>query len=247
VCAEQNEQNEIIKGYLQKQGSLQVASLIYTKKGVQRGPAGNKQTYGDDRVAVTIVTGFRYHTVVKKSLEKLPAIRAQEIIDLARERDLKTKEGNEIGFVDVQEALIELWDSFNQTLAGKNTSSTEEVFEPLEVEGQTVPGAKVYTGEGDPNDPRAPVPGTVYLAGLKIREKVLEEAANPLPETRSKGKSIAKRLIREKLPVGRYVSYVLSPDSDFDLRVGNTGGISAADGQVSDSSSEVDSLLDMIS
>lgn len=239
--------NEIIKGYLKGQGTLQVTSLVYTKRGVQRGPAGNKQTYGDDKVVVTFITGFNYQHVVEKSLEKLPGLRAQEILDLAREQGLHDRNGNEIGFPEIQEALLELWASFKKTLAGKNTSTTENVFDPLEVEGQKVPGAKVYTGPGDPSDPKAAVPGTIYLSGLKINERVLEEAANPLPETKSKGKSIAKRLIRAALPVGRYVSYVLSPDSDFDLRVGNTGGIAASEGKVEDLTLAVEGLLDLLS
>lgn len=242
-----NEGNEIIKGYLKGQGTLQVTSLVYRKKGVQRGSAGKKQTYGDEKVAVTIITGFNYKHVVEKSLEKLPQIRAQEIIDAARSAGIKDKDGNEIGFPDIQEALLELWDSFKKTLVDQNTSTTDQVFEPLEVEGQKVPGCRVYTGPGDPNDPKAPVQGTIYLSGLKIKETVLEEAPNPLPETKSKGKSIAKRLVRASLPVGRYVSYILDPGSDFDLRVGSGAGITASDGTVVNLGQEVADLLDLIS
>ena len=48
--------------------------LVVRKKGVERGPKGNKVRYGDDLVHVTLVTGFRYGSLVERSADALDAM-----------------------------------------------------------------------------------------------------------------------------------------------------------------------------
>jgi len=80
-------------------------------------------------------------------------------------------------------------------------------------------------------DAKAPLDGTVYLQGLRIRSKVVTAATNgPVPKPNSKPKTLAKNALRGLLPVSRYVSYALEPGQDFILKVGGTARLSA-DGQ----------------
>jgi hypothetical protein len=114
---------------------------------------------------------------------------------------------------------MELTDSFDKTLAGTNESTTEHVYEPLVVNGETVRGSRVYTG--NPNGQDAATPGTVYLQGLKIGERVLDAAPNgPVPASQSAAKTVAKNVLRSRLPVARYVSYKLDAAGGWLLSAG---------------------------
>jgi len=214
--------------------------LQITKKGTVRGGL----VYGDERVWVTLITGFHYDRLVQRSLNVLPDVWATDMITKA------AAEGHTITVADVEQARGELIASFERSLAGNNTSDStatnSHVFEPLVVDGETVRGSKVYhcvKGTRDRNgayrmchcrnctgEPRAALPGTIYLHALKTHSKVLEPAPNgPIPEPNSKPKTIAKNTLRSMLPVSRYVSYVLEPGTGFILAAGGVAKIMAAE------------------
>lgn len=198
--------------------------LITRKRGVTRGPKGAKVTYGDDEVHVVIYTGFRYESLVRRSLEMLQAM------------DLQGMAGHTLE--DLRVARDELVASFERTLdpEQESTSTTTHVYEPLVVDGEVVRGGRVYRCTGTKGchcrdctgDPKAPLDGTVYLQGIRIWGKVLTPAPNgPAPKPNSKPKTLAKKALRRQLPVSRYVSYRLEPGTDFVLRAGGTAQVEA--------------------
>jgi hypothetical protein len=219
-------------------GSKGFAGLIIRKQGAERGPKGNKKVFGDDQIHTVIVTGFRYDNLVKKSLDALNSITDESICQDATAKNLKDKDGNPISLTDVADARAELVQSFNESLAGTNESTTDAVYEPLVVDGETVRGARVYKcvkAQGIPckcrdcsGDARQPVDGTIYLSGLNIWSKVLVPAANgPVPEAASKAKTIAKNLLRSKLPVRKFVSYRLEKGGEWILKAGGSAELEA--------------------
>ena len=203
--------------------------------GEKRG--GKQLRYSDHLVHDLIITGFSYENLVKRSLEALNGMSIKALAqEFANETcwDGRGKNAVErtVTVADVTAAMDDLRDSFTKTLNGTNESTNAHVFEPLVVDGETVRGGKVYNG-GTSNDPKAPQDGDVHISGLRIARKVIEEAANgSLPKSKSAGKSVAKSLIKRKLPVGRYVSYRLRAGDDFILRVGGAAAIAAKDHEV---------------
>jgi hypothetical protein len=213
--------------------------IITTKRGVTRGKGADKKVYGDDQVHAVIFTGFKYERLVQRSLEQLPCIDANEIVADA------AKHGNVITVADVEMARTELMDSFIKTLAGTNESTTDHVYEALEVNGTKVVGGRVYKcvkGKSNPDtnqpyscrcfdctgDEKAPKDGTVYIQGLRIWSEILIPAVNgPVPEAKSAPKTIAKDGLRYRLPVSKYVSYAIPKGEDWILRVGGTAAIEA--------------------
>lgn len=198
--------------------------VITRKKGIARGKGDNRKVYGDDLVEVLIVTGFDYHEVVEKSWNELKDIDINDVVgELSGRVD---GSGNPITRDDIGAAMRELQDSFSASLDGRNNSSTEGNFETLEVDGQKVRAVKVYKGkkQGQKRATEGLVPGTIYIHGLKLSEKILEPAANgPKPKASSSAKTIAKRFVRGKLSVGSYVSYELPPEGKpFIVRPGGT-------------------------
>lgn len=198
--------------------------LIIRKKGKTRGRGDAKKVYGDDLVEVLMQTGFNYHDVVRQSWEDLKNLDINDIVgEMSGKVDGK---GNPITRDDIAAAMQELHNSFSATLDGRNEASTDGNFETLEVDGEKVPAIRVYTGKkpGQKKASEGLVKGTIYINGLKIDEKVLEPAANgPTPAPKSKAKTIAKRFVRSKLPVGRYVMYELPPEGKpFICRPGGT-------------------------
>lgn len=191
-------------------------SLVIKKKGVERG--ASKRIFGDDRVHVLLLVGVEYRELVERSKKKLDKIgqsgsMARDVIDEAR------KMGNvDVTLEDVFTAFQELQETFDHNLnTGEDaeiewdTTQAPGVWAPLEFNGVPVPACKVYTGPGRPEDPRAPVPGEVYIRGLKLAEKVIEPSPNGDWIPRSKGKTVAKNILKKRLPVGRFVSYILRP------------------------------------
>ena len=183
------------------------ASLTITKKGKECGRGADRKVYGNDRVKVTVITKFSYENLVRRSLESLRALNLDEFASAA----------NVAGATDAdwQAAYDESVASFERTLEGTNSSPTDDVFEPLVVDGETVRGCRVYTGD------KAEEVGTVYLQGLAIDSEVITPAPNgPKPAVNSKPKTLCKVALRRNLPVSRYVSYVLAPNGDWELRAG---------------------------
>lgn len=221
--------------------------LITQKVGKTMGPKDAKVTYGDDLVHTVIITGFSYERLVKRSLEALNAINVADIMAEVTKRGLvgytgrgKNQVQTPVTASDIGEAMMELKDSFNRTLDDncESESTTAHVYEPLVVDGEVVVGGRVYRCVADTGrkchcracteDAKAPKDGTIYLQGLKVWSKVLTPAANgPIPASKSAAKTVAKNLLRSKLPVNKYVSYRLEPGTDFLLRAGGTAEIEA--------------------
>ena len=200
-------------------------SLIIRKEGEERGPGGAKTVYGNDLVQVVIITGFRYENLVARSRDMLANMSDAEVEALVA-RGYTGWQGRGAKAVqvpvtraDFDAARAELTDSFDKTLAGTNESTTDHVYEPLLVNGEVVRGSRVYVG--NPNGQDAATPGTVYLQGLKIGERVLDAAPNgPVPASQSNPKTVAKGVLRSRLPVARYVSYKLDAAGGWLLSAG---------------------------
>ena len=224
----------------QLQGSERLAP------GEKRG--GRKERYGDHVVHDLIITGFDYPALVQRSLDALNALSIKAIAqELASTpcwdgRGAKATERT-VTVADVTEAIDSLRDSFNRTLNGTNESTSDHVWEPLVVDGENVRNGRVYRCVADQGiechcsdctgDKKAPKDGDINLSGLRIAHKVIEEAPNgSLPASKSGGKAVATRVLRSKLPVGRYKSYRLRKGEDFILRVGGTAALAAKDDEV---------------
>jgi len=214
--------------------------LIIRKKGRVKGGT----LYGDDLVHVVFITGFIYTNLLRRSLEKARTVKASDLLAACEARGLTGKNGAPLTVNDCLVAIDATIDSLNRSLAGTNTSTTDHVYEPLVVDSETVRGCRVYTGAGDPSNPKAPIPGTIYLNVLKIGQKVLEPAANgPIPAANSRGDVVAKSILRSMLPIGRYVSYALEPGAEFILRAGGTAAVAADCDGVSVRSAAVEDIF----
>ena len=137
---------------------------------------------------------------------------------------------------DMVAAISKLRESFERTLDPdqESTSTTDHIYEPLVVDGETVRGCRVYKCVADMPDvechcrnctdnPKAPLPGTIYIQGLQVWSKVIEPAPNgPKPKAKSGSAGVATRVIESHLPTRKYVSYALEPGTDFVLRAGGT-------------------------
>jgi len=208
--------------------------LVTTKVGFEKGKGADKKRYGDDTVHTVIFTGFNYGRLVARSLEALKDVTDAQIV--AKETKGRFTEA------DVALARAELVESFEKTLAGTNESTTDDVFEPLVVDGETVKGARVYRckrvsgvdGECHCRDctgnDKAPKDGTVYLTGLQIWSKVLVPAVNGSgPEVNSSAKTLAKDALRGVCPVRKFVQYRLEKGGNWSLHAGGTAALEATD------------------
>ncbi len=203
------------------------------------GRGGRKLTYGDDTVCSVVVTGFNYRNLCERSADMLEAvdengdliISDKAVLDLIATQGRKAWQGRgakavetAVTAADVKQGRDELIASLRLSEEGNNTSTTDHVYEPLsDKDGNAVNGGRVYTGPGDPTDPKAPIPGTIYLQGLQVQRRVLTKAPNGrLPAPKSAPVSVVKSILRGLMPVGKYVSYALTPGTDFRLAVGGT-------------------------
>ena len=66
------------------------------------------------------------------------------------------------------------------------------------------------------------------MQGLRIWSEVVDPAPNgKAPAPNSRPKTVAKNILRGRLPVSKYVSYRLEPGTDFVLRAGGTVAVEA--------------------
>jgi hypothetical protein len=195
------------------------------KMGEERGPAGDKRVYGDDIKQVLIWTGFSHLALIQRSMKILShQLGKGGYIEKIARATLEVHEGTTIE--DVCHALQEVRDSFRHNLAmgyepmdGDAPTPGSPYWGPLIVEGVKVRGCSVYNGPARPDTPRAPVPGTVYVRGLKLGEKMVTPAPNGQWMADSKPKTLAKRIILEGLPMGLYCQYRLDPSRVSGLAV----------------------------
>lgn len=219
-----NANNTVLAAHLAstKKGAS-FTGIILKKKGQERGKGADKKVYGNDTVHVCVVTGFSYLNLCKRSLDKLGTIDLDQLVLEAAAKGCTDKNGVALTRDDFDLAMAEVAESLAKSIDGTNVSTTDHVFEPLVVDGKTVVGVRVYNGPAptDENDRQAPVPGTCYIQGLQIGSRVIASAPNgPVPPAASAAKTIAKGMIEALLPKSRYVSYCLSPESGFILKVG---------------------------
>lgn len=186
------------------------------KMGTERGSAGTKTIYGDDTKQVLIWTGFSHRALIERSMKILThQLGKGGYIERIARATLEVHEGTTIE--DVCHALQETRDWFRKVLLSdkepwdSHDSGLSGVWEPLWINGVLVRGCTVYRGAAKPDDPRAPVPGTVYVKGLKLGEKMVTPAPNGQWTADSKPKTLAKKIIQESLPVGLYCQYRLEP------------------------------------
>lgn len=211
-------------GYLTKidQGTLFAARVH--KMGQQRGPKSKRVVYGDDEVAVVIWTGFSYRALIERSSRMLEH-QLQQGRYIERLAKATLEEHGSTSIADVCHALQETRDWFRRVLTDPSVHVPSEArekspyWEPLEVNGEKVRGARVYTGPKS-DDPRKPVPGSVYVTGVKLGEKVVTPAANGPWRPDSKPKTVAKQVIKDDLPVGLFCQYRLDPERAHDICVG---------------------------
>lgn len=196
---------------LPEQGTIFTA-LIH-KMGEKRGQV----VYGDDIKQVLIWTGFSYRALITRSMRILDhQLGKGGYIEKLARATLDAHEGATIE--DVCHALQEVRDWYRRVLAGSESwdtdlsSSGNPLWSPLLINGTTVRGCAIYSGRARPEDPRAPIPGTVYIKGLKLGEQVVTPAPNGRWKADSKPKTLAKQIILEGLPSGLYCQYRLEPE-----------------------------------
>ena len=197
---------------LPEQGTVFTAQVH--KMGEERG----KVVYGDDIKQVLIWTGFAYRALIARSMKILTyQLGKGGYIEKLARATLEVHEGTTIE--NVCHALQEIRDGFRRKLGDGFQKDNNDlpptrgqgVWAPLVISGITVRGCSVYSGPARPDNPRAPVPGTVYVKGLKLGEKMVTPAPNGQWKADSKPKTLAKQIIKESLPVGLYCSYRLEP------------------------------------
>jgi len=188
--------------------------VTYRRVGVERGKGDAKVRYGDALVSEVLVTGFDYKNLVTRSIRVATADPAGFFATVAN--NLCAKFPSVASCIDSQSVLACIDEQVQSWKDHQITPKDEPHYEPLIIDGSPVIGAKVYKGDG------AGVKDSIYLAGLRISSKVLEQPVNGYWITNSKPETIVKELVRELAPVGRYVTLRLSPDNLVDLRVGGT-------------------------
>ena len=195
---------------LPEQGT--VFTALVHKMGEARGSGATKVVYGDDIKQVLIWTGFSHQALIARSMKMLDfQLGKGGYIEKIARATLDEHGGTTIA--DVCHALQEIRESFRlssmvpQALSNPHPS----IWRPLEIEGVPVRGCSVYVGPSRPEDPRLPIPGTIYVRGLKLGEKMVTPAPNGQWKADSKPKTIAKQIIQESLPVGLYCQYRLEP------------------------------------
>lgn len=221
---------------LEEIGHLDQGTLLFLqtrKKGVERG-RGVKLIYGDDLVQVLVWTGFSYQALIERSQRKL-----DDMLKTGTPITTLTKAAHDAGdgganISDSAAAIQETQAWFSRVLADhkpKDGESEEEgpdsPWEPLKVNGVVVPMCRVYKGSARPGEPRAPIPGHIYVNGMKLGEKVVEAAPNGRWKTASSHKTIAKDILRSWLPVGLFAQYTLDPGLTAHLVAGKKAGQAA--------------------
>jgi len=212
--------------------------IIYTKKGKVRGGV----LYGDDTVHDVFCHSFFYagdKGLKARDFDALAGITDKEILDEIAAKGLHGWNGRgrnatpaEITKEHVAHARAKIEASCLKSATGRNSATTDDVFVPLVVNGKKIRGARVYVCSGketcrcsecNPSDERAPVPGTIYLRGLLESRNPITPAANgKAPEPKSNPVTVARRCFERRLPSRRYVTYALTPGTDFILAIDGT-------------------------
>lgn len=193
---------------------------------------------GDHVVEMVVLAGVSYHNMVQKSADALefamqdPAFIGNVVAAMAADGITDEVKGAPITDADVRDACTGqvrgrkgLLTAYAETLAGANPDSTSaHVYEPLTVDGDVVDGCKVYNGPGDASDPKAPITGAVYIAGVTIASKVITPSPNGNKPSGKQGAVAAAKSYIESalsLPAARYRTYRLLPGEKFEVVSGD--------------------------
>jgi hypothetical protein len=221
---------------LEEIGHLDQGTLLFLqtrKKGVERGRQGSKTIYDDDLVQVLLWTGFSYEALIERSRRKLDELlkKGTLIKDLTKACHDHGDGGASIA--DSAAAIQETREWFDRVLSpytpnkDADKDGPDSPWEPLEVNGVKVPMCRVYRGNARPGDKRAPVPGHIYVQGMKLGEKVIEASEAGHWKTASGHKTIAKDILRSWLPIGLYSQYTLDPHLTAHLVAGEGASLRA--------------------
>ena len=232
--------------------------LIIQKIGVERGRGSDRKTYGDDLVHYVLFGGFHYDRLVRRSLDQLQAMDPAALVAEFASRGITDGFDQPIRLAAVCKAIMDLDESFQKTLDGTNASTRDHVFDPLVVDGEPVRGAQVYKCvAADPNhecqcrdctgNTKAPVAGQINISGLIIGQSILEPAANgPIPASKSRADVVAKRIIRSRLPIGRYREFRLEPGVFYALTTGPQAAQAADQNGVTCDPARVKAVTDLM-
>ena len=224
------------------QGTL--TSLVLRKKGSVHGRGPDKVVYDNDFVQVLLWTGFHYQALIERSHQKLQTLWSKGDLVQTLIQTVMDSGHPEVTVQDAAEAVQETNDAYLRVLSGGHSTDLPDlpsvpvegerspVWEPLKVDDQLVRGAKVYVGQGDPNDPRSPKKGTIYIDGVKLGEKILEPAPNGHWSPNQRAKTAAKDILRSWLPSGLYVRYCLDKESLLIVKVGAAAAVHAKEGKL---------------
>ncbi|MEI6297271.1 MAG: hypothetical protein WCO84_06580 [bacterium] len=221
-----------------------LAFLTIQKKGVIRGVGDNKVIYDNDVVQTLLWMGHSYRSLAIISYKKLHQIWSKGNLTATLIEAVTKKGYAEPTIQEVSEVIQEVEDGFLKVM-----NATESVFEdgdspfegdeatlhhwePMKVNGVPVRGTKVYVGPGDATNPRAPVPGTIYIDGVKLGEKVLQPATNGHWKANKKPKTVAKDILRSWLPIGLYSRYALDRERLIEIKIGAEASPAAKDAQI---------------
>jgi len=204
------------------------AGLIYTKVGRVVGGV----LYQNDTVHDTINHGGLYQGekgLKARDLDALAKVSDKEILDFIAAKGIHGWKGRGDKAVKVEIDNLHVQAARAKIEASCNKSTTDHVYETLVVNGKSIRGARVYVCTGtdkckcrncNPDNERAPLPGTIYLTGLLEHREVIAPAPNGrAPYPKSNPVTVARRLFERNLPSRKFVSYRLEPGTDFILAI----------------------------
>lgn len=240
-------------------GKPRFVSFSTRLAGEVQGAGAAKMRRGDHVMSYTLLTGFSYAAMVQRSLDTLtaasttPTFVADTVAALAAAGAVDEQSGAAITASDVIDAVsgtvrgrTGLLTSFAATLAGTSVSTSEHVYDALTLDGEAVPGCKVYNQVGGGGDPKSPVLGTVYLAGIVIASALIERGANgdKLPSKRG-AVAVAKDFIEKHLdlPARKYRTFRILPGEAVSLKSGSVSFHAAEGGKVRAGAANIATLV----
>lgn len=220
-----------ILGEINKYGKDGTLLFFQTrKKGVTRGRGPDKKVYGNDLVQVLLWTGFDYLQLLQRSAQKLAELQSRDslITDLTNACVAAghTEVTTTLAAHAIQNIQADLWVCMG-SVRRMDRVRFDRAWEPLMVEGKRVPLCSVYQG---PAESTRPVPGHIYVQGLKLGEKVLEKAPNGPWQAQMSPQNQARVMLLSWLPKGLYSQYILDPNREIpNLAVGSKASSLALD------------------
>jgi hypothetical protein len=181
------------------------------------------KVYDNDVVRVVLWAGYHYRDLAQRSLQEIQSLldRGGFVSRVAREA---LKEHPGVSLSMVCEALMEtqavLTRAANkEVVVSRGRGAPRSFWSPLWVRDTRVPGAWVYIG-GPSADPKGPIPGSIFLQGIKLGEIVVEPAPNGSWQAEHAPKTVIRKRILSRVPCGLFVQYRMDPKDVWDIRSG---------------------------